>query len=190
MTREKVFQAAKKLFAEKGYNETRSGDIAKCAGVSHGTVFSHFKTKSAILERMQEEFLALEINRIGELKTENLSCEKSLKLMASMLWKGAMRNLGVNRAIFARSWLWSKDREHVYQQLTGRIREFGALQIRKGQANGEIGDHLDEGLAMEIFDAVYCGCLRKSVIDPDRSDDYLQQLERTIELICLQGRAE
>lgn len=44
-----VLEAALKLFAEKGYANTSTAEIAKIAGVSVGTVFKQYKTKEQIL---------------------------------------------------------------------------------------------------------------------------------------------
>ena len=65
--REEITSAAMALFAEKGFGPTRIVDIARRAGVSHGTVGLYFPTKEALLracvDRMavpqQEEAQAL-----------------------------------------------------------------------------------------------------------------------------------
>ena len=44
-----VIKAALKLFAEKGYANTSTAEIAQNAGVSVGTVFKQYKTKEQIL---------------------------------------------------------------------------------------------------------------------------------------------
>ncbi|UQS84849.1 TetR/AcrR family transcriptional regulator [Apilactobacillus apisilvae] len=52
-----VLQASIKLFAEKGYAETKTADIAKKAGVAEGTVYKHFKTKENILNAILIPFI-------------------------------------------------------------------------------------------------------------------------------------
>ena len=44
-----ILEAAARLFAEKGFNETSAAEVATAAGVAQGTVFYHFKTKDGIL---------------------------------------------------------------------------------------------------------------------------------------------
>lgn len=46
---EEILTAAMQLFAEKGFGPTRIVDIARRAGVSHGTVGLYFPTKEALL---------------------------------------------------------------------------------------------------------------------------------------------
>ena len=48
-TRETLIAAARGVFEDRGYDGTRMGDIAEAAGVSHGTVYTWFSTKDAVL---------------------------------------------------------------------------------------------------------------------------------------------
>jgi transcriptional regulator, TetR family len=40
-----ILDAATKVFAEKGYEASRTSDIAKEADIAEGTIFRYFKTK-------------------------------------------------------------------------------------------------------------------------------------------------
>lgn len=48
-TREKILEAALKLFSEKGFNGAVTSEIAKEAGVAEGTIFRYFPTKKDLL---------------------------------------------------------------------------------------------------------------------------------------------
>ncbi|MFZ0445689.1 MAG: TetR/AcrR family transcriptional regulator [Bacillus sp. (in: firmicutes)] len=59
-----IAEAAIKLFAEKGYANTSTAEIAKVAEVSEGTIFKHYRTKdhlllSVILPFIKENFPTL-----------------------------------------------------------------------------------------------------------------------------------
>src|SRR5580698_8486748 len=43
----KIKKAARKLFVERGYHATRPQDIAREAGLGHGTFYLHFPDKRA-----------------------------------------------------------------------------------------------------------------------------------------------
>jgi len=45
----KIIETAIKLFAEKGYANTSTSEIAKIAAVSEGTIFKHYGTKDKLL---------------------------------------------------------------------------------------------------------------------------------------------
>lgn len=46
---QKIVEVAVKLFAEKGYSNTSTSEIAKAAGVAEGTIFRHYGTKDNLL---------------------------------------------------------------------------------------------------------------------------------------------
>jgi AcrR family transcriptional regulator len=54
-TRQRVLVAACKVFGRTGFSSVSTQDIAIEAGVSHGSVFSHFKTREALVAAVVEE---------------------------------------------------------------------------------------------------------------------------------------
>ncbi len=48
----RIINAAINAFSEKGFEATRTKEIAQRAGIAEGTIFRYFPTKDAILERM------------------------------------------------------------------------------------------------------------------------------------------
>ncbi|HEX6888590.1 MAG TPA: TetR/AcrR family transcriptional regulator [Candidatus Nanopelagicales bacterium] len=48
-TRDRLVEAARSVFAERGFAGTRMGDLADAAGVAHGTVYTYFDTKEDVL---------------------------------------------------------------------------------------------------------------------------------------------
>lgn len=57
-TRERILDAARKLFAEKGFEATTTRDIARDAEIAAGTLFNYFVTKEAIAASLAAEALA------------------------------------------------------------------------------------------------------------------------------------
>ncbi|MBU0485701.1 MAG: TetR/AcrR family transcriptional regulator [Proteobacteria bacterium] len=55
--REKIIKAAAMLFAEKGFEETTTRDIAKAAGLATGTMFNYFPSKETMAMSMINEAL-------------------------------------------------------------------------------------------------------------------------------------
>lgn len=53
--RERILQAAIRVFAEKGFYATRVSEIARAAGVADGTIYLYFKNKDAVLVSIFEE---------------------------------------------------------------------------------------------------------------------------------------
>jgi AcrR family transcriptional regulator len=57
-TRERIADAALKLFAERGYDETTLDEIADAADVSRRTIFAYYDSKEEILLCGEVDFLA------------------------------------------------------------------------------------------------------------------------------------
>src|ERR1051326_2887526 len=56
-TRERIFNAACKLFRHKGFDATTIDDIAEKADVAKGTFFNYFPRKEAVLGYLSEMWL-------------------------------------------------------------------------------------------------------------------------------------
>ncbi len=54
-------------FGKNGIMATRMSDVAKAAGVSHGTVFAHFETQEVLITSVIEYFGGIIANRTHEL---------------------------------------------------------------------------------------------------------------------------
>lgn len=67
-SRRKLLDAARLLFIERGYHDTRPQDIAKQAGVGHGTFYLHFDDKKAcflaFVGEARDEVIQAAIKRI------------------------------------------------------------------------------------------------------------------------------
>lgn len=67
-TRQAILQAARRLFAEKGFEATTTRDIAQTAQIASGTLFNYFPTKEAVVAAMADEAIGdglAESNHVG-----------------------------------------------------------------------------------------------------------------------------
>jgi AcrR family transcriptional regulator len=60
--RERIFDGAMRLFAERGYHSTSMTDIAEAAGITPAVIYDHFRSKAELqielLDRQSNELLA------------------------------------------------------------------------------------------------------------------------------------
>ncbi len=56
-TRQRLVAAAREVFEEQGFNDSTMSDVAARAGVSHGTVYVYFDSKSALLAEVVDSLL-------------------------------------------------------------------------------------------------------------------------------------
>ncbi len=59
-TRDAVVRAAREVFEQRGYSDTRMSDVTDAAGVSHGTVYTYFASKEELLAEVCDD-LAREV---------------------------------------------------------------------------------------------------------------------------------
>jgi AcrR family transcriptional regulator len=78
-TREKVVEAAYGEFVRRGILSTRTDDVAAAAGVSHGTVFAHFKTQEALVSAVIAEYCGRIAVRTHELASGGCTVRAILK---------------------------------------------------------------------------------------------------------------
>ena len=57
-TRDKLLAAARSLFEERGYAGTRMSDVSNVAGVSHGTAYTWFTDKEAVLRALVDTIVS------------------------------------------------------------------------------------------------------------------------------------
>jgi len=95
--REAIIKAAIKIFARKGYFNSKVADIAGEAGIADGTVYLYFKSKDEILhsvfDRAMEEFIAEGKREIAEIKEADRRLRRVAELHLEKL--GADRDLAI-----------------------------------------------------------------------------------------------
>ncbi|HWK49709.1 MAG TPA: TetR/AcrR family transcriptional regulator [Steroidobacter sp.] len=64
LRREELLDAAQQLFVEKGIGATSIDDIASAAEVAKGTFYLYFPSKEALLQALQERFVAGFVERL------------------------------------------------------------------------------------------------------------------------------
>ncbi|MEP6901781.1 MAG: TetR/AcrR family transcriptional regulator [Actinomycetota bacterium] len=106
--REAILRAAIKVFAGKGYFNSKVADIAKEAGIADGTVYLYFKSKDDILhsffDRAMEDFIAEgkkqlaeiespeeKLRRIAQLHLERLGADRDLAIVFQVELRGSTK---------------------------------------------------------------------------------------------------
>src|SRR5215218_2294667 len=106
--REAILRAAIKVFAGKGYFNSKVADIAKEANIADGTVYLYFKSKDEILhsvfDRAMDEFIAegkreiaeipepdAKLRRIAQLHLERLSADRDLAIVFQVELRGSTK---------------------------------------------------------------------------------------------------
>lgn len=99
---QKIFAAAVRLFAEKGYANTSTSEIAKAAGVAEGTIFRHYGTKDQLLMSIIITFIRSSFPAIAESVFQEIDIEKhvSFESFLKALILNRIEFIKENREIF------------------------------------------------------------------------------------------
>lgn len=152
--RERIREAAIRVFAEKGFSEARADEIAQEAGVAVGTIYNYFENKEAILvEIFQAEFTKLrefyerlrksslpvvgKIRRILEEYFTELDKRKELMRVLQRERFKLLEQLGTEPA-------------QLYREIIAYVEEL----IREGIANGWLRQCNPRIIAHALFGAV------------------------------------
>jgi AcrR family transcriptional regulator len=64
--KDQIIEAAIRIFAQKGFYETRMDDIVAESGLSKGTLYWYFKSKDDVIAAILEHFFGFELHEIEE----------------------------------------------------------------------------------------------------------------------------
>lgn len=91
LTRRRILAAANRLFAEQGILATTTMDVARAAGVAHGTVFAHFPGRADLVAEVISSFGVNAARRLHDLAEGAASVREVL----SAHLEGIMRDEGL-----------------------------------------------------------------------------------------------
>ncbi len=87
-TRKRILDAALKLFARQGYNNTSIDDLARASGVGRATIYLHFRGKAEILKTLTDDMLEQidqVISPINMEDTERSEMEQTLMILDNLI---------------------------------------------------------------------------------------------------------
>ena len=64
--REEILDAARRVFAERGFKGTTIADIAEAAGIALGTIYLYFPSKDAVFEALSQRFAQIITNALTD----------------------------------------------------------------------------------------------------------------------------
>lgn len=137
--RERLFRAALRLFAERGFIGTTVEDITEAADVGKGTFFNYFRTKEHVLATFGAERVAAVERALERAKQGPVG--PVLKGLASDLAGQFPENPALLRAIYAAHASCPPVRAELHKRLqTARrlLAELFALAQERGEVRGDI----------------------------------------------------
>lgn len=154
--RERIIEAARTLFAEKGYKKTNVAMITKAAGLATGTYYLYFKSKDSLfMEIYQEENAKLKKEMMFGIDRDGQPMEVMSKLMA-LNYEGMLANPILkhwyNRESFAKIEANFK-KEKGLDDLSFMNQAFVEL-IEHWQETGKMRSDMKSDMIMAMFQAL------------------------------------
>ncbi|HEY9061009.1 MAG TPA: TetR/AcrR family transcriptional regulator [Pseudobacteroides sp.] len=142
---QKIVEVAIKMFAEKGYSNTSTSEIAKAAGVAEGTIFRHYGTKENLLMCVIMPFLKDLIPVIAKEFVDDISkSADSFEVFIRAVVKNRFEFIDKNQDIFRiviKEFLYNDVLNKEFLPVVGKyLFDFINSTINKFKASGEIID--------------------------------------------------
>lgn len=163
-TRQKVLDAARGLFAERGYEPATIRDIAKGAGMSTGAVFANFQDKAELFEAVLTEDMTRLADTVKAGAGEG-SVQARLAAALAAGYHGSLDQLPLFQAIVARSWFQPLAAETRARAVTKQLLAVITEILRSGVAAGELSQDADVPLLTELLWDAYLSNYRRAAYD-------------------------
>jgi AcrR family transcriptional regulator len=178
-TRQRILDAAVRVFARRGFHASRVGDIAQEAGVAHGLLYHYFASKDEVLETVFRENWSELLARFASVEASDESADEKLLGLVKILlrtWRNDAALVTVMVREVGRS-------AHLASQVDDIGRGFEVIQrvIEQGQAEGVFRPELDPRLASWVvyggLEEILTGWVMGRLPD---GDEEVARAERTL----------
>lgn len=183
-TRQKVLDAARDLFAERGYDAATIRDIAKGAGMSTGAVFANFQDKAELFECVFAEEMAGLLSDIqgAAAGTEGRVTERLTEGLTAGYHR-SLAHLPLMQAMIARSWFQPEDADVRSREFVKPIVLAIVDVLQGGIREGELRQDLDQlTLARMIWD-VYISNYRFAAYDNWGIEELAPHVRKQLDLL-------
>jgi TetR/AcrR family fatty acid metabolism transcriptional regulator len=177
--RQRILEAAVRVFARSGFHTSRVGDIAEEAGVAHGLLYHYFSSKDEVLATIFRENWRQLVERFRAVEESDEPADEQLRGIAKILlrtWRNDPDLVRVMVREVARG-------PHLIEQVD-EIREgFLSIQriVERGQAENVFRRDLDARLVSWIFYGALEELLTGWVLGQlQDGDEEVARAERTI----------
>ena len=186
-TRQRILQAALRLFARQGYDRTTTKDLASTANIAEGTLFRHFPNKKAIL---------IEVATLGwveiltDLLTE-LSEMGSYKAVAQVMRRRMLRlseNSDLMRVCFLETQFHPDLRESIQSETIAKMTDVAEAFFQTAMDRG-IYRPMNPKIVAQVFLGMFAiaGFSDRTILEPQASPQELKEMAEGIADIFLNG---
>ncbi|MFP4101203.1 TetR/AcrR family transcriptional regulator [Coleofasciculus sp.] len=186
-TKQRILDAAQRLFASRGYNGTTTRDLAAKAGVAEGTLFRHFENKKAILVEVATQGW---VELLTDLLTE-LSEMGSYKAVAQVMRRRMMRmhkNADMMRVCFMEAQFHPDLRDRIQSEVIAKMSDVAEAFFETAMERG-IYRRTNPKVVARVFLGMFAvaGFSDETIVEPGASLKDVQDMAEGIADIFLNG---
>ncbi len=188
-TRQRLLDAARRLFAERGYEAATVRDIAAAADLSTGAVFASFADKAELFTEVIISDYQQLADRMAELDLESMNARDALMKIFATAYENHLEQLGLIQA--AISFSWQRDHSAELRNRQGMMLLMALLSnvLQRGVQSGELSDQLDIRLTVEMLWDCYLANYRRAIFDDWDVAALCERLSAQIDLMLAGFRA-
>ncbi|MFG2556863.1 TetR family transcriptional regulator [Streptomyces sp. NPDC048581] len=180
LTAERILEATEEVLRRHGPAKATVVDVARALGVSHGTVYRHFRTKAALREAVTKRWLDRTSDALSVIAAEDGDPESRLRDWLAALFAAKRRKAGDDPELFATySVLAEENTEAVgahIADLTGQLAQI----IEAGAGAGTFTTADPAATARAVFQATgrfHDPCYAREWEEPGAEEDFAAMLE-------------
>lgn len=175
LTAERILEATEEVLRRHGPAKATVVDVARALGVSHGSVYRHFRTKAALREAVTKRWLDRTAEALAGFVAEGRDPEARLRDWLQGLFDAKRHKAGDDPELFATfSVLAGENSETVYQHIADLTSQLTEI-VRDGVAHGAFTATPDPAVtARAIFQATgrfhdppYAGLWRRPGVEAE-----------------------
>ena len=186
-TRDKILQAAQKLFARNGYDGTTTKELAEKAGIAEGTLFRHFTNKKAILVEVATQGW---IDLLTDLLTE-LSEMASYEAISHVMYKRMLRlgdNYDMMRVCFMEVQLHQDLRDRIQSEVIEKMTDVAEAFFQTAMERG-VYRKMNPRVIAQVFLGMFvvAGFSHETIAQPVASPQEMKEMAEGLADIFLNG---
>lgn len=182
-TREKVLQAARDLFIERGYEGATIRDIARAAGMSTGAVFASFTDKPELFDAILNDDFAALAEPMQDAASVAPTAQDALIAMFGAAYRAHVSQLPLIQAALAASWTRTAEAERARRDSLRPIRALVSEVLQRGVDRGELTQRFDMRLIADMIWDLYLAGYRPTAFEGLTVETQTERLAERIDVV-------
>jgi len=166
--RQRILEAALRVFSRNGYLGATTREISREAGVAELTLFRHFETKEGLFDNVMKEFSVLPALKGLMPRAEQLDYQDTLALIARIFLDRLVERADLVRILHGEVHLYPEKVREIHRGFIQEVHDTVAGYFRRLQRRGDLGK-FDPALGARAFLGMFFAYFQSLKFQPPRS---------------------